>query len=353
MKALIVGGTFDQAGGKPSKIIAAFASELRWPVINGGTLDTLSKLDFKAFDTLLWMPNISNDEEKFLPDIKKANPKLLLISSKRVIEKPYSEFDVVSRLLKSHSNLGVMITENAGRLRFRILDPLGNQFCDTDNAGTLAAALGARVSEIREMSRIGSQEVTDAPTPDVQVPEGFVPIVKRLGDIFSIHVNAINPERFLGNAAARPTDRITRCCHGFPSARVGDVVMISRRNVDKQAMTDADFVPVLLDESRVRYFGSRKPSVDSPIQVRLFNHYANVNFMVHGHVYVEGAPMTGNRIPCGHIEEFDEVTSLVPDRTASNFVVNLRGHGCLVLSKDMAYLERVAPRFNGRPFPEI
>ena len=351
MKPYVVGGTFDANGGKPSKIVQSLAEALGWPVMNGGTVDQLRDFNFKGVDTLLWMPNIDNAEEKILPDIKKLNPKLLLISSKRVVEKHYTDFDVVSRLLKSHSNLGIMIRPRVdGRLTFKILDPLGNQFTETDHIGVLANALNGRVREIRAMTRIGSEQVKNTDGPDVRVPDRFVEIVKKLGDVFSTYVNAVNPERFLGNAAARPTDRITRCCHGFPSAREGDVLLISRRNVNKPTMTAADFVRVLPDERKVRYYGDVKPSVDSPIQIRLFNHYANVNYMVHGHVYVDGAPMTESKVPCGHVEEFDEIRKIAPDAAASNFSVNLKGHGCLVFAKDMDYLERV--KFAPRPFPE-
>ena len=49
------------------------------------------------------------------------------------------------------------------------------------------------------------------------------------------------------------------------------------------------------------YYGE-KPSVDTPIQIKLFNYYHNVNYMVHGHVYVDNAKMTEHKIPlwlCG------------------------------------------------------
>lgn len=348
MKAIVIGGTFDEKGGKPSSIVAALAQALGWPVKNGGTLDEIRDMDFTAYDTMMWMPNISNDEEKILPAIKQKNGRMLLISSKRVVEKTYNEFDVIGRLLKSRSNLGVMIEKRAdGRYNFKLLDPLGNQYCNTDDITDLAGAISARVATIKGLTRIGSEQV--GPERPSGVEPEFIKTVIRLGDEFSRHVNAVNPERFLGNASTR---RTTRCCHGFPAVRADDdTYLVSRRNVDKQTMTPDDFVHIRKDEDKVRYYGAAKPSVDSPIQIRLFNHYAGVNYIVHGHVYVDGAPMTDSKVPCGHVEEFNEIVKLVPDGGATDFVINLRGHGCLVFAKDLAFFDRV--KFKGRPFPEL
>lgn len=155
-QALIVGGTFDRDGGKRSKIIESLSKATGWPVLNGGTLAQLSSVDFAAVDVLVWAPNVSNDEEKILPGIKAKNPKLVLISTKRVVEKAYSNFDVIARLLKSKSNLGIKMTSSEGRYSFQLLDPLGNCFCDTQSVEELAAALLKRVGEIRAMKRIGS-----------------------------------------------------------------------------------------------------------------------------------------------------------------------------------------------------
>lgn len=55
-------------------------------VLNGGTLETLRAYDVTVPKALLWMPNVDNSEEKSLLRIKVRNPKLLLISMKRVVE---------------------------------------------------------------------------------------------------------------------------------------------------------------------------------------------------------------------------------------------------------------------------
>lgn len=169
MKVLIVTGTFDEKGGKASSIGAALAQEFgvgsRYThspfasvVVNGGSLKDLEE----AFglvgqaQLVIWMPNVSNDLEKYLPRIKDVNQKCLLVSSKRVVEKDYSEWDVVGRLLKTKSNLGIMITQHDGNYYFKLLDPLGNQWIDTDDIKDIAEAIIKRTAFLRRMTRISS-----------------------------------------------------------------------------------------------------------------------------------------------------------------------------------------------------
>lgn len=360
MSKLIVGGTFDKDGGKPSKIIATLCESLGWNCINGGSIEDIRSFNPTDLDVLLWMPNIDNAEDKILPSLKAQWQKMILISSKRADERleqqrpAYSTFDVISRLLKTKSNLGIMIRRDGERFSFNLLDPLGNCYTDTGDVEVLAKAIHDRVNTLSELTRIGSMHVGDVPEGVDLVTDEFVTVVRQLGDEFSTHVNAINPERLLGNAAFRDTYRSTRCTHGFPAVRANDdTYWISRRNVDKQTMSPSDFVLVGANEDRVHYFGDPKvkPSVDSPIQVRLFNFYSGVRYMVHGHVYVQDAPTTHSKVPCGHIEEFDEIKDLAPDSEATNFAVNLRGHGCLLLADNLDYLR--AAQFSSRPFPEM
>ena len=77
-----------------------------------------------------------------------------------------------------------------------------------------------------------------------------------------------------------------------------------------------------------------------------------MNYIIHGHVYVKNGLFTSKKIPCGFIEEFDEIKSLVPNRDQTNFAINLKGHGCLILANDLSYLESQYDELYGRPFPE-
>jgi hypothetical protein len=350
----IVGGTFDENGGKPSFIVGMMAKYLKADhLLNGGTLQDLN--DYNLIDllvrkpqVLIWMPNISNDEEKFLPELKKANPKLLLISSKRVIEKDYKESDVVGRLLKTHSNLGIMITKDGNKeinlgYKFKLLDPLGNQWADTGSIEDFCKALAKRVDELQAITRVASIQIGEL--GDLPIDDDFIALVREFGEEFTKYVNAVNPNRFLGNAA-------TRCTYGFPGVRSKGRIFVTRRNVHKAGLQKSDFVEIESFESKVGYYGGHKPSVDSPIQLKLFDYYSDVAFMLHGHVYVEGTPHTVHRLPCGSIEEYSEIIALYP-KEAANFVVNLSGHGFLALASDLDYLSGVKDRMIARPFPEV
>ena len=118
-------------------------------------------------------------------------------------------------------------------------------------------------------------------------------------------------------------------------------------------MCSGDFVPVKPHMDKyIQYTGDFKPSVDAPIQIKLFDYYKNVKYMIHGHAYVLRAFITEHKIPCGFIEEFDDITSIIPDPNTANFCINLRGHGCLILANDIEYLHSQLDNLVARPFPE-
>jgi hypothetical protein len=85
---LLVGGTFDDAGGRPSgyvnKLAAALSSSEHFNVVleNGGPYARLSTIN-GSYGVVVWMPNIPNDKPKILNDIKSKDPTCILVSSKR------------------------------------------------------------------------------------------------------------------------------------------------------------------------------------------------------------------------------------------------------------------------------
>ena len=336
----IVGGTFDNDGGKSSFIVKEMMEFLGCPGINGGNLNDLD-IDFSFTDSLIWMPNISNKEDKILPTIKVRHPHMLLVQSKVVSKGNYTDADIVGRLLKSHSLLGIVIEKKPRGYKFRVLDPLGNIHCSTYDLEVLCRTLKNRTDQIKKMTRVGSKSI--GPVKDFTVDYQFIEIVKNLGTQFAAFVNAINPNRLLGNAS-------TRCSAGFPAVRDNERLFVSKRNVDKQTLSSEDFVEVGTTEDGIEFFGDNKPSVDSPIQLLLLYYYPNIKYMVHGHVYVKDAPMTENKIPCGFLEEVTDVVAAVPDLDSKEFVVNLRGHGCLIACSELSYFDEI--ELMARPFPE-
>jgi len=347
MKMLLVGGTFDLQGGKSSKIISRMSEVLICSTLNGGSLEQLHKIDFKQWNVLIWMPNVDNRYEKILPNIKNpvtGNHKLLLISSKNAMERDYMYSDFVGRMLQTKSNLGIYI-EEVDRLdktkKFSLFDPLGNVYIQTTKIEDLCSILTMRINFLQSLTRIGSKSIGLG--DDFEVEKEFIEVIHRSSDQFSKFVNANNPNRLLGNAS-------TRCASGFPAIRDKDRILVTKRNVDKRELSNKDFVEAKSAINTIFYYGVNKPSVDTAIQLKLFTFYRNINYMIHGHVYIKDAPITHFKIPCGYLEEFNEVVKYFPDRNLTDLFINLRGHGCLVASDEIEKLRNV--KFIGRSFPE-
>lgn len=336
----IVGGTFDKDGGKPSYIVSEMMRILEIHGTNGGYLEDLDH-NFKYANPVIWMPNISNNEDKILPSLKVKYPHMLLVQSKLVKDGNYTDSDVVGRLLKSHSLLGIVIEKKAKGYKFKLLDPLGNMHCSTYDLKVLCHTLRKRTNQIQLMTRMPSKCV--GPVNEFIIENRFIEIVKDLGKQFSTFVNAINPNRLLGNAS-------TRCSVGFPAVKENERIFVSKRNVDKQTLASEDFVEVSLPDKCIEFYGDNKPSVDTPIQILLFSYFPNIKYMVHGHVYIKDAPMTRSKIPCGFLEEVIDVLTVIRNKESKEFSINLRGHGCLICCSDLSYFDTI--KLEGRPFPE-
>jgi hypothetical protein len=268
VKILIVGGNFDSLSGSPSKIISKIYAAFEYQIveqhidyefveiINGGTIYDLLNVNFKNYDVLLWAPNISNDEEKIIPNIKSVNPRLTLISTKRVVEKHYKESDVIGRLLKSKSNLGIMITKD-DLYNFKLLDPLGNCYADTTDIEELSSTILQRIVFVKSLNRVGSVQVGEK--RDVRVDEGFLEFVRHSASEFTKHVNAVNPNRLLGNAS-------TRCMFGFPAEKRKERIFVTQRNIDKELIENNGFVEVTNREDVVEYYGEKSHRLIHPFK---------------------------------------------------------------------------------------
>ena len=71
--------------------------------------------------------------------------------------------------------------------------------------------------------------------------------------------------------------------------------------------------------------------------------------MIHAHVYIDGAPFTKSMVPCGGLEEVEEVMSVIEDEAKDFYAINLIGHGCIIMTnrveqlKDLPYISRKLP----------
>lgn len=64
-----------------------------------------------------------------------------------------------------------------------------------------------------------------------------------------------------------------------------------------------------------------------------------INYILHSHCYIKNAPFTTTAIPCGAIEEYDEIMKLLSDSQIdthrNQYIINLIGHGSIIMWNDM------------------
>lgn len=354
---LLVGGTFDDGAGKPSGYVSRLAEGLVMglrdrdiKLVNGGAWQELEQLvkQLYQFRTIIWMPNVSNDREKLIGDIKKLSPHAILVSSKRNDGGKYSFMELVARALATRSNLLLELSKTDGQVVTTILDPLGNTFITKEaDIEKVALSLASRIHDLYQGIRVSSVCIgeTCEPPPMTADLEQFFGIIRTHAQTFHelIH-GAANPSRLLGNASFR-------CESGFPSFKAEGKMYVSKRDIDKRDIGIGGFVPVSLsDEHTIGYWGPSKPSVDTPINLQLYNQLPNIRYMIHSHTYIQGAPFTWDVMPCGDLREVAEVLLKV-DASADSFYVNLRGHGSLAGAASPALLKHIP--YVAREVPEI
>ena len=357
MNITIIAGSFNDAGGKSSgwaqKLCVALSDQLGGGSIsfchNGGSLEDLDHCFSALPETgvVLWLADVPNDKPKLIKQIKEKQPKLFLVSSKRNLDGKYPLQDLVSRALDVKANLLLEITGNRSGLETSIIDPLGNVFLLKEpDINSVARVLVRRLETLTSVSRIGSKQIGEAIAVPSSDPEilGFLDIVKSQAEVFHNIIHGVNTTRMLGNASFR-------CERGFPSFKNGGMIFVSQRNVDKRFIGPEAFVAVKNGIEGVEYYGTNKPSVDTPVQLELYTGFPKIRFMLHSHTYILGAPFTKDVLPCGALEEADQIQDACPYGEDANFSVNIKGHGSICLASNLAFIRSV--KWIARPSPEI
>ena len=355
-RILFVGGTWNLEGGKKSKLVDKFSSYLdNVTLYNGGDYRELERIieTAKDYDTVIWWADVDNSLPK-VRDVKKVNYKTMLITSKRNVDHKYTFQDLLKRALHIKANLCVEFTKDNGVYGMRLFDPLGNVWYEGNNIEECSKALNNRVNYLKSVTRSNTTKTSEEinPLPEdtkEQLNSEFITLVREYANKFSEAIyETKDVKRFLGNASFR-------CPKGFPSFRDGKHIYVSRRNVDKEYITLDQFVPVYLKDSKIYYLGDNKPSVDTPIQVRMYQILPNINYMIHSHCYIDKAPFTEMPIPCGAIEEVEEIKKVIDyyyygDYNRDFYVINLVGHGSIMMAKVPGMLNNID--IVGRPIPE-
>ena len=353
MKLLFVGGSFDAKNGKPSGLVRKMSDvikkdkDVKLTLHNGGNVKKLHDeilQSVREYDMVMWFPNVSNDAVKER-NVKAINPKTILITSKRNDNNKYSFAELINRALFIKANLTVEFSKTEdSKFNMMIFDPLGTMYYNGKDIEEMTVSLMKRAKKLTTFTRVPTTKVQSDKSFEVPNEKEFFDFAHNCADIFH---NLIRPAegtaRFLGNMSFR-------CQNGFPSFRGKDnMIYVSRRNVNKADIGASSFVPTYLDENEnIMYYGNNKPSVDTPVQLRLYDKLPWVNYMLHAHCYINPSPKisdckvynTSNPIPCGAVEEVQEILNAIgTDINSENpprlIAVNLVGHGCTLMARDV------------------
>lgn len=317
MKTIIVGGTFGIP--KPSKIVQTIASTLAtiYPdiiTINGGEIDKLPKE--LSSDLSIWMPNISNEEEKHYPVKKKGS---VLICSK-VMREGYKKTDAISRIFKMHGNAVIAIYSNKKPFTFKLIDALGNNWYTGSSIELLVKSILSFYLWTKQAKRINS--IPDG-SLDKERHENLAELLE-LNNRLAKFVQKQCGDRFFGNVS-------TRCQKLFPTTSCKFGIYVSPRNSNKETLTPEDMVYMTSD---MHYNGEVKPSVDAPCQITIYRIHPELHYMIHGHAFIKGAPTTDEYYLCGDVREAYAVSKLIKESGA----INLKNHGFLLYARTLEEL---------------
>ena len=334
-RVLFVGGTWDLNGGKKSKLVDSFSEEIENVTIhNGGDYKDLERIIemAKNYDIVFWWANVDNSLPK-VRNVKEINYRVMLVSSKRNDNYKYSDEQLLQRSLGMKANLTVEFSKTDGNFKMRVFDPLGNIWYEGYDIKKCALNIFNRLESLVKYTRKSTIRSNDVDN------EEFLRIVRDYATKFAVTIFPDDVKRFLGNASFR-------CLKGFPSYRGNNCVYVSKRNVNKKYIDGNDFVMTYEDRGNIYYYGDNKPSVDTPVQVELYSKLPNINYMIHSHCYIKDAPYTENKVPCGALEEVEEIDELISkyydgDYNRKFYVFNLLGHGSIMMSSNPRCLEYI------------
>ncbi len=335
MKTIVVGGNFGETP-KASSVALKLSEQLNSDLINGGSINELRAASLlTAYDLIIWAANVDNEVEKIYP-IKKTGAVLICTKAMR---EDRNFGDAVSRIFKMQAN-AVIAIGLAKPFHFDLIDALGNNWCSAPYIDVLAV----KIQELYAWSK-GSIRIKSTPVKQLtthlwyDTPTG-INTLDHLCDIVKTVADKVENERggrYFGNVS-------TRCAKMFPSVRRtddNDLIAVSARNTPKDRLSREDFVFTELGDNEVFYEGDRKPSVDTPVQLHLYQKLKHINFMIHGHAYIQGAPFTEHYYPCGDLREVEAIIDNIDDQRIA-FRINLKNHGFLIASSDLIALRHYA-----------
>lgn len=371
MRVLVVGGTFDLDGGKKSGLIKKMYDAILEDkeLINGGYYQDLDNLLSRVnnYDVVFWMANVKNDLPK-KRNVKEIAPNIMLVSSKRNDEDKYTFKELVVHALSLKANLTFEFKKQQDLFFIRVFDPLGTVWYEGFDIEEATIKAMSRLKYLNSITRqktyrsdnnknlimnwyfdqFKQEEHYSSKKPKFTIEEDYLKLIKKYAIKFH-QIMGVDVSKEDSNKSPQ----VYRCAKGMPSKRCGKYVIVSQRNVTHQFLDSDDFLPTYIENGKLYYCGEEKPSIDTPIHIKLYENLANINYIIHSHNYIEGAIFTSKAIPCGAIEEATEVIDTIKKEMNLNedkYFINLKGHGSLAMAKDLKDLENI--KYISRPMPE-
>jgi hypothetical protein len=254
----------------------------------------------------------------------------------------------LTRVFQIKANAVICIKDSI----FELIDALGNLWCRTSDEVELLNNI-VRLYKWTESSSRKESMKSDAYVPYTidNIPDlkDFCKIIRSVSD----KVENERGGRYFGNAS-------TRCSKMFPSIRskVDDnrplspvsklfqYILVSKRNISKDKIQPEDFIvsqyggrgdSESTSVGKILYYGDDKPSVDTPSQIWLYNDFPKINYMIHGHSYINCKFLDLNLVrttekycSCGDIREVGQIKKIVTNPDCDFFIVNLTNHGFII-----------------------
>lgn len=340
---LIIGGTFDKKDGKKSKLIEKLFKEKITDndlFINGGNIKEIEKILMLVpnYKIIIWFPNIPNEYPK-MRNIKELNPHSVFVMSKRNDGK-YKIKDIITKGLENNANLIVEFSKDKDKFYMQDIDVLGYSWSKkTSNIDEFREILFNRIEFLSNTKRVKTYSDNTENNHYNLVQEEFIELNKKYAKLFDgLLIEVAQTTRFLGNC----------------SLKIDNKIFMSQRDIDKKRINKKAFIEVYKKDNTIFYKGKNKPSKDTAIQLKLYELYPQINYIIHCHCYIKDGYFTEIQCPCGDLKEIDEINKTIKkNKLQSNNLIkiNLIGHGSILMAKDIKNLYNI--KYIKRKFPEI
>lgn len=290
-----------------------------------------------------------------LTGLKSKYQKIMLIG----ITKGKSFFQKVQYTILNKMNLGFILENN----QIIITDPLGNLWYEGNNKLDAIQSSKDRLTYLKTITRKSTFEddknlilnwyfnsfKLDEKQVNGALTETIDPLFLQIIQGYSKQIYPM-----MGADLSKDKHPKIRCAKTMPSFRQNHKIYVSKRETPYTFLEKEDFTETELINDIIYYKGKQKPAVDTPIHIKIYEYLPQINFIIHTHTYIQGAPMTSISNPCGSIEEFNEIKRVIiehyQDTTLNQYTFNLKGHGSMVLGHTLPDVQNI--QYVARQIPE-